>query len=746
MLPNITRQVGAALLISCACANAGWFGSDDEAVAMPTASDSLVAIGNTYLYRAHNDSAAAVFSRVVRSDSMAGGALVGLARVALARNDITGAERIFEHAERMCPDRGYGAYGRGLIAELDGDVKTSLDEFRRAYWDDRQNPEYSLAVGRAVQAEGISVRSGIRRRFERALRADTSYAPAILALGRFYENEGMYGKALEYYERYISTVPDDPEAVLDIALVLLERGRPTEGREFLARNMVRIPRSRASDALFIGAACHLAERHFEQAQAAFDLALSILDSTTRALHDDIRLVASPAEMETAELLLAEGVEYDEILSRFWLRRDATPATPINERLLEHHRRVWYAKHRFAAGRKPWDDRGEVYIRFGVPRHLRPRARRSTRPERSAVGTRYGGRVKLTTNVENWRYPQIGDRGLVVTFDDSYDTGDYRYTMPPSPTTGAFMALGYRWTEASIARVQNTVEHTPDRYEYGNSRQPLRFAYYPAQFRPDVHAALSDSSDVALCYGLPLSEVAFQPVPGSAGYEARVERGYAAFDDRWKLISRSYDHVVLESAHDTAWAPGALQPDEQVARLPTGGRIHLSVQARDLATDRLGAFQQTLEIERFDDEPDLSDIVLAGDIRAAVDGRRGLVRGDARILPLATRTFRRGQPIHVYFEIYNLTRGPNFGETMYEVEHSIVDEGSGSILDAVGRLLSGREDVAVGSVIQGLRETEPQRIALDTETLDPGAYRLVVTVADLQSGERASRERTFWVSE
>ena len=60
---------------------------------------------------------------------------------------------------------------------------------------------------------------------------------------------------------------------------------------------------------------------------------------------------------------------NEWLRRFWTRHDPTPTTPENEFQVEHERRVYHAIYLFgAAGRggPPWDDRGEVYIRYGQP--------------------------------------------------------------------------------------------------------------------------------------------------------------------------------------------------------------------------------------------------------------------------------------------------------------------------------------------------------------------------------------------
>ncbi|MDP6042189.1 MAG: hypothetical protein QGG64_26810, partial [Candidatus Latescibacteria bacterium] len=48
------------------------------------------------------------------------------------------------------------------------------------------------------------------------------------------------------------------------------------------------------------------------------------------------------------------------------------ATPGNERLVEHYRRVIYALQNYSKDGKRWDRRGAIYIRYGEPRHVSKR--------------------------------------------------------------------------------------------------------------------------------------------------------------------------------------------------------------------------------------------------------------------------------------------------------------------------------------------------------------------------------------
>jgi GWxTD domain-containing protein len=97
--------------------------------------------------------------------------------------------------------------------------------------------------------------------------------------------------------------------------------------------------------------------------------MATLGEDTQKLFKDITLIAT-AEEETEY----EGLDRMDRLSfvrRFWQKRDPSPATKENERRVEHYRRLIYSMQNFSEVRKPWDRRGEVYIRYGEPRTQEP---------------------------------------------------------------------------------------------------------------------------------------------------------------------------------------------------------------------------------------------------------------------------------------------------------------------------------------------------------------------------------------
>ena len=106
------------------------------------------------------------------------------------------------------------------------------------------------------------------------------------------------------------------------------------------------------------------------------------------LPDHVRQEIGLAEAEeAATAALSEGAGAR--LVAWWRRMDPLPATPQNERLVEHLERVVYARAHFADERSAlgFDDRGKVYIRLGAPSHQTsipypPPARRARKPDRS----------------------------------------------------------------------------------------------------------------------------------------------------------------------------------------------------------------------------------------------------------------------------------------------------------------------------------------------------------------------------
>ena len=108
---------------------------------------------------------------------------------------------------------------------------------------------------------------------------------------------------------------------------------------------------------------------YDRAESFFRDYLDAVDEAERAHYDDIRLATSSEALAAFEQTPVS--DKPAFLNSFWFERDPDLTTAANERRLEHYRRVWYSMQNFSKGKQPWDQRGEVYIRFGEPDHRSP---------------------------------------------------------------------------------------------------------------------------------------------------------------------------------------------------------------------------------------------------------------------------------------------------------------------------------------------------------------------------------------
>ena len=109
-----------------------------------------------------------------------------------------------------------------------------------------------------------------------------------------------------------------------------------------------------------------------------------------------------------------------------------------------------------------------------------------------------------------------------------------------------------------------------------------------------------------------------------------------------------------------------------------------------------------------------------------------------ILPSPWGVYAVGDPIAVYFEVYNLAQTDGLAE--YEIEARLVPKDESSGLGRVfKRLFGGRErGVSTAFPVQVTASDDRQYVLLDASGQEPGVYTLTVRINDTATGERAER--------
>ncbi len=201
-----------------------------------------------------------------------------------------------------------------------------------------------------------------KRDLERVIEQDANFTSAHLLLGQWYEEQENYESAALAYAKYLSVKPDDAEGRRRLASVYIQT-KDFDRITALLEDYVRQHPNEIEVLPVLAQAC-IEQRRLEWAHAYFNTYVMHAPTDIKAFYEDIRLLASDEEL--AEYQMLDAKTRENFLNEFWSLRDPDLSTEPNERKLEHYRRVWYAQTHFSEGHQPWDQRGEVYVRFGEP--------------------------------------------------------------------------------------------------------------------------------------------------------------------------------------------------------------------------------------------------------------------------------------------------------------------------------------------------------------------------------------------
>ena len=124
------------------------------------------------------------------------------------------------------------------------------------------------------------------------------------------------------------------------------------------------------------------------------------------------------------------------------------------------------------------------------------------------------------------------------------------------------------------------------------------------------------------------------------------------------------------------------------------------------------------------------------------------KGDLYVVPMPSRTYRKGQSVFVYYEIYNLKKDES-GQTKYNVSYTITSRESPGNVSNISRLFrweaGKREELAVTYEQLGDAEREMEYVELALDEQVPGRYSLRVSIEDGNSGETAEKDVVFVIT-
>jgi GWxTD domain-containing protein len=445
-----------------------------------------------------------------------------------------------------------------------------------------------------------------------------------------------------------------------------------------------------------------------RADSLFNAAIPRLPRAIRSRFEDIAPVAT--EADTIALRRLWPRDRPAFIRRFWRSLDPDLATPENEVQLEYWSRVahayllWYD-----ARRQAWDERGEMYVRYGAP------ARETYNGIGEALSISSPVGLNLPTNVLVWEYPELGMR---VTMQDRLLNGFY---MPELVSNLIYGTL---------------IDPTPDPDSLARRGDLLGsaggrgvFSAIPPGARPlplDSHVARFEGANGPRLLG----DLEVPSDPGDSLIATWVVR-----DSTETEVARA-----TRALSPSACAPTEAQVADFASDLPPGlYQVGLSVRG---SGGRRGAEREAILLWPVERALALSDIVVTCGVpdESALEGPAPAVRLEAnpraRVAP--------GQPLTAYFEIYHLLADGGDGLAHFEFEYTVrsIERDSRVWLQRVlaprpqpQPIHTRREEQQVGSLRR-------QFVSVPAQSLPAGHYRLEIRVRDLVSGQGAEADADF----
>ena len=307
------------------------------------------------------------------------------------------AEALFQQAVELGPKSALAHYRLGMALYQQEDDKKALKYFQRTIKLQRKMPEGHIGVGLVylrtknrrldarqefrtaakldpknaqihyylglsyigqnslTKSRGYGAFKDGQKYFRQAIELDPQHPDAYYQLARSYEFPSRdCDKAISLYVRQVMVNPNHREALEHFGSCVIETERYDEGLVLVSQLIDTFGEETLpglyKTRLQLTASKYQETKQFNQSLAAYESYLETMDEKERGLYTNLAYV-SPEEL-TAELVWNTETERREVWRRFWASREPDPSTEANERLIEHYRRVMYARIHFSMGQYP----------------------------------------------------------------------------------------------------------------------------------------------------------------------------------------------------------------------------------------------------------------------------------------------------------------------------------------------------------------------------------------------------------
>jgi GWxTD domain-containing protein len=473
------------------------------------------------------------------------------------------------------------------------------------------------------------------------------------------------------------------------------------------------------------------------------------DAYKKWINNDVSYIITKEEKK-AFYALQTDEERENFIENFWRRRDPNPDTEENEYREEYYERIAYANEHFTSGIPGWKtDRGRIYIAWGKPDSVEthPTGGSYDRPSYE------GGGSTTTYPFEVWFYRHLDNvgEGLEIEFVDPTGTGEYRLARNANEKDALAMVPGAGLTTAEQLgmskgeRLNGGAQTTWGREQDSPFRRLeilTNLQRPPAVKFGDLQGALTDSPVIdnnPLAFDVRVDYFRQAEDRVITTFTIQTNNKELTFDEsggmktakmnifgRVTAVSGKRSGIFEDSVTTNATAEELAEARDrksvyQKAMALTPGTYKYDIVVRDVSSGNRGIVNMGFTVPRYDEKKlSTSTLILATKLRQTTDRDIGgmFVIGGAKVIPNLGSTYRKGQEVGIYLQVYNAGIDQTTLRPAVDVSY---------ILTRGGKVVLQQPEDWTGLSDSGQRLTLAR--LLQTEQLEAGDYEIKIQIKD-----------------
>jgi GWxTD domain-containing protein len=473
------------------------------------------------------------------------------------------------------------------------------------------------------------------------------------------------------------------------------------------------------------------------------------DAYKKWINNDVSYIITKEEKK-AFYALQTDEERENFIENFWRRRDPNPDTEENEYREEYYERIAYANEHFTSGIPGWKtDRGRIYIAWGKPDSVEthPTGGSYDRPSYE------GGGSTTTYPFEVWFYRHLDNvgEGLEIEFVDPTGTGEYRMARNSNEKDALAMVPGAGLTTAEqLGMSKGERLNGGSQTTWGREQDsPFRrleiitnLQRPPAVKFGDLQGALTDSPVIdnnPLAFDVRVDYFRQAEDRVITTFTIQTNNKELTFDEsggmktakmnifgRVTAVSGKRSGIFEDSVTTNATAEELAEARDrksvyQKAMALTPGTYKYDIVVRDVSSGNRGIVSMGFTVPRYDEKKlSTSTLILATKLRQTTDRDIGgmFVIGGAKVIPNLGSTYRKGQEVGIYLQVYNAGIDQTTLRPAVDVSY---------ILTRGGKVVLQQPEDWTGLSDSGQRLTLAR--LLQTDQLEAGDYEIKIQIKD-----------------